>query len=227
MASVAEVWRYPVKSMAGERLSSCEVAATGVVGDRRWALVDGSPNRAGKPLTIREDDRLMTYRARFADGRAEVLTPRGDVALIDSSLVSRLASETSRPLTLRELEGANFDDSPILVVNLATVASFGVEAGMDVDHRRFRANFYVDGLAPEEELAWIGGRVAVGEAELEVVSRCERCVVITKDPDTTATTPELLRILTQTRETCMGVYCRVTRPGRVATGDQVRLVANL
>lgn len=224
MASVAEVWRYPVKSMAGERLSSCEVAATGVVGDRRWALVDGSPNRAGKPLTIREDDRLMTYRARFADGRAEVLTPRGDVALIDSSLVSRLASETSRPLTLRELEGANFDDSPILVVNLATVASFGVEAGMDVDHRRFRANFYVDGLAPEEELAWIGGRVAVGEAELEVVSRCERCVVITKDPDTTATTPELLRILTQTRETCMGVYCRVTRPGRVAQGDQIHVV---
>jgi uncharacterized protein YcbX len=224
MASVAEVWRYPVKSMAGERLSSCEVAATGVVGDRRWALVDGSPNRAGKPLTIREDDRLMTYRARFADGRAEVLTPRGDVALMDGSLVSRLASETSRPLTLRELEGANFDDSPILVVNLATVASFGVEAGMDVDHRRFRANFYVDGLAPEEELAWIGGRVAVGEAELEVVSRCERCVVITKDPDTTATTPELLRILTQTRETCMGVYCRVTRPGRVAQGDQIHVV---
>jgi uncharacterized protein YcbX len=213
--------------MAGERLSSCDVAATGLVGDRRWALVDGSPNRAGKPLTIREDDRLMTYRARFADGRAEVLTPRGDVALIDISLVSRLASETSRPLTLRELEGANFDDSPILVVNMATVASFGVEAGMDVDHRRFRANFYVGGLAPEEELAWIGRRVAVGEAELEVVSRCERCVVITKDPDTTATTPALLRILTQTRETCMGVYCRVTRPGRVASGDQVRLVANL
>ena len=224
MASVAEVWRYPVKSMAGERLSSCDVAATGLVGDRRWALVDGSPNRAGKPLTIREDDRLMTYRARFADGRAEVLTPRGDVALMDGSLVSRLASETSRPLTLRELEGANFDDSPILVVNLATVASFGVEAGMDVDHRRFRANFYVDGLAPEEELAWIGRRVAVGEAELEVVSRCERCVVITKDPDTTATTPELLRTLTQTRETCMGVYCRVTRPGRVAQGDQIHVV---
>jgi uncharacterized protein YcbX len=224
MASVAEVWRYPVKSMAGERLGSCEVAATGLVGDRRWALVDGRPNRAGKPLTIREDDRLMTYRARFADGRAEVLTPRGDVALMDGSLVSRLASETSRPLILRELEGANFDDSPILVVNLATVASFGVEAGMDVDHRRFRANFYVDGLAPEEELAWIGRRVAVGEAELEVVSRCERCVVITKDPDTTATTPELLRILTQTRETCMGVYCRVTRPGRVAQGDQIHVV---
>jgi uncharacterized protein len=224
MASVAEVWRYPVKSMAGERLDSCEVAATGLVGDRRWALVDCSPNRAGKPLTIREEDQLMRYRARLADGRAEVVTPRGDVAVMDGDLVSRLAAETSRPLTLRELEGANFDDSPILVVNLATVAAFGVEAGMEVDHRRFRANLYVKGLAPEEELAWIGRRVAVGEAELEVVSRCERCVVITKDPDTVATTPELLHVLTQTQEACMGVYCRVTRPGRVAAGDRVSLV---
>ena len=224
MASVAEVWRYPVKSMAGERLDSCEVAATGLVGDRRWALVDGSPNRAGKPLTIREDDRLMRYRARLADGRAEVVTSRGDVAVMDGDLVSRLAAETSRPLTLRELEGANFDDSPILVVNLATVVAFGVEAGMEVDHRRFRANLYVGGLAPEEELGWIGGRVMVGAAELEVVSRCERCVVITKDPDTSATTPELLRVLAQTRETCMGVYCRVTRPGRVAAGDHVYVV---
>ena len=224
MASVAEVWRYPVKSMAGERLDSCEVAATGLVGDRRWALVDGSPNRAGKPLTIREDDRLMGYHARLVDGRAEVVTSRGDVAVMDGDLVSRLAAETSRPLTLRELEGANFDDSPILVVNLATVVAFGVEAGREVDHRRFRANLYVGGLAPEEELGWIGGRVMVGAAELEVVSRCERCVVITKDPDTSATTPELLRVLAQTRETCMGVYCRVTRPGRVAAGDHVYVV---
>jgi len=224
MATVAEVWRYPVKSMAGERLDSGQVAETGLEGDRRWALVDGSPNRAGKPLTIREEDRLMTYRARLAGGAVEVVAPGGEAFGMDESLVSRLAAQTSRPLTLRELEGANFDDSPILVVNLATVAAFGDEAGMDVDHRRFRANLYVTGLAPEEELAWIGRRVAIGEAELEVVSRCERCVVITKDPDTTATTPALLRVLTQTRETCMGVYCRVTRPGRVATGDHVHVV---
>ena len=227
MASVAEVWRYPVKSMAGERLDLCEVTETGLVGDRRWALVDGSPNRAGKPLTIREEDQLMRYRAGLANGALEVVTPRGEVAGMDGRLVSRLAAETSRPLTLRELEGANFDDSPMLIVNLASVAAFGVEAGMDVDHRRFRANLYVTGLAPEEELSWIGRRVAVGEAELEVVGRCARCVAITKDPDTIATTLELLRVLTQTQETCMGVYCRVTRPGRVAAGDHVYLVANL
>ncbi|HAC44902.1 MAG TPA: Fe-S protein, partial [Chloroflexi bacterium] len=56
--TVAEIWRYPVKSMAGERLESCLVAETGLEGDRRWALVDGQANRAGKPLTIRETELL-------------------------------------------------------------------------------------------------------------------------------------------------------------------------
>ena len=224
MASVVEIWRYPVKSMAGERVDWCDVAATGLVGDRRWALVDGSPDRAGKPLTIREDEQLMTYRARLRGPGVEVVTPGGEVVGMDGHLVSRLAAATSRPLTLRELEGANFDDSPVLLVNLATVAAFGLEARLQVDHRRFRANLYVAGLEPEEEIGWIGRRVAVGGAELEVASRCERCVVITRDPDTTATTPELLRVLNQKHETCMGVYCQVTRPGRVAAGDHVYLV---
>jgi Uncharacterized Fe-S protein len=224
MATVVEVWRYPVKSMAGERLDSCAVGRTGLEGDRRWALVDGSTNRAGKLLTIRQDEHLMTYRARLAGQSVEVADPDGNAHPMDDRMVSRLAAETSRPLTLRELEGANFDDSPVLIVNLATVAAFGVQAGMPIDHRRFRANVYFDALAPGEEIAWLGRRVQVGEAELEVVSRCDRCVVITRDPDTTVATPELLRALTETQETCMGMYCQVTRPGRVAVGDPVHVV---
>ena len=224
MASVVEVWRYPVKSMAGERLDGCSVGQTGLEGDRRWALVDGSTNQEGKLLTIRQEEHLMTYRARLAGQSVEVVAPDGKVHRMDDRMVSRLAAETSRPLTLRELEGANFDESPVLIVNLATVAAFGVEAGMPIDHRRFRANVYFDGLAPEEEIAWLGRRVKVGEAELEVVSRCVRCVIITRDPDTTIATPELLRVLTETQKTCMGMYCQVARPGRVAVGDPVHVV---
>ncbi len=218
MAEVAEVWRYPVKSMGGERLDSCLITDNGLEGDRRWALVDGTANREGKLLTIRQDERLMTYRARLTDGGVEIVTPDGKARRLDGDMVSHLARQTERPLTLRDLEGANFDDSPVLVVNLATVAAFGLEAGFPVDHRRFRANLYLDGLEPEEELRWLGRRIRAGEAELDVVARCERCVVITRDPDTTATSPELLRALTLTHETCMGVYCRVVRPGCVAVG---------
>src|ERR1700694_4728485 len=125
MASVVEVWRYPVRSRAGERLDSCAVGEHGREGDRRWAFVDGSANRAGKLFTIRQDERLMTYAARLANGRVAVVASTGEVHDLDEGMLSRLAGEASRPLTLRELDGANFDDSPVLVVNLATVAAFG------------------------------------------------------------------------------------------------------
>jgi uncharacterized protein YcbX len=216
---VAEVWRYPVKSMGGERVDACMITDRGLDGDRRWALVDGMANRAGKLLSIRQDERLMTYRARLADDGVEVMTPEGEPRRLDQQLVAALAAKTARPLTLRDLAGANFDDSPVLVVNLASVAAFGLEAGFPIDHRRFRANLYLEHLEPEEELRWLGWRLHAGGAELEVIARCERCVVITRDPDTTTTTPELLRILTKTHETCMGLYCAVVRPGRVAVGD--------
>ena len=217
--TVAEIWRYPVKSMAGERLASCLIADTGLEGDRRWALVDGTPNRAGKLFTNTQDARLMTYRARLADHGVEVVMPAGETRRLDDDLVADLAADTSRPLTLRDTAGLNYDDSHVLVVNLATVAAFELSAGIEVDRRRFRANLYVDSLEPEEELRWLGRRVRAGGAELEVVKRCERCVVITRDPDTTEASPELLRILTNTSETCMGVYCRVTQAGTVAVGD--------
>lgn len=205
--------------MAGERLESCLIADTGLQGDRRWALIDGSPNRAGKPLTVREAELLLTYRARLADHSVRVVTPSGETRGLDDRLVADLAAETSRPLTLREAAGLNYDDSPVLVVNLATVAAFELSAGAKVDRRRFRANLYLEGLEPEAELRWLGRRIRAGGAELEVVSRCERCVVITRDPDTTRASPALLRVLTETSDTRMGVYCRVVQPGMVATGD--------
>jgi uncharacterized protein len=219
VGTISEIWRYPVKSMAGEMLDAAPLTETGLEGDRRWALVDGTANRAGKLLTGTEEKRLMQYKARLKGEGVEVVPPGGDIRRLDDDLVSSIGSVTGRPLTLRDLAGANFDDSPVLVVNLATIAAFALAAGMAVDHRRFRANLYVDGLEHEEELRWIGRRLQAGSAELEVVKRCERCVVITLDPDSTAATPALLRVLTQTSDTSMGVYCRVVRPGHVSVGD--------
>jgi uncharacterized protein YcbX len=147
------------------------------------------------------------------------LTPAGDTRKLDDRLVMDLAIEFSRPLELRDSAGLNFDDSPVLLVNVASVAAFQVAAGVTLDRRRFRANLYVDGLEPEEELRWLHRKIRVGGAELEVVERCERCVVITRDPDTTEASPKLLRVLTETSDSCMGVYCRVIGAGTVSTGN--------
>jgi uncharacterized protein len=219
MGSVAQIWRYPVKALGGERLSACMVGEAGLTGDRRWAIVDQAPHRAGKLLTIKHHNPLLKYRARMAGDAPEVVTPSGEVRPVDRGFVSALAAEAERPLELRDSAGNNFDVAPILLVNLATVAAFGQAAGEVIDHRRFRANLYVDGLEPEDELGWLGRTVAAGACRLDVVSRCERCVVITHDPDTTVAKPGLLRVLTETQDACMGVYCNVVQQGRVAVGD--------
>ena len=197
------------------------VTDTGLEGDRRWALVDGTTNRAGKLYTNTQDARLMTYKARLAGQGVEVSTPAGDSHSLDDRFVAELAGAVSRPLTLRDQAGTNFDDSHVLVVNLATVAAFALEAGVDIDRRRFRANFYVDGIEPDDEVGWLGRRIRAGSAVLEVVKRCERCAVVSRDPDTTIASPELLRLLAQTNDTSMGVYCRVVTPGIVTIGDRL------
>lgn len=221
MASVVEIWRYPVKSMAGERLDECAITEAGLEGDRRWAFIDQSPDRAGKWFNIKQHAPLMTYHARLVSGALDLVAPDGSRVELDGDLVRRFEGDSGHPLRLRELPGENFDDSQVLIINLASVDAFGMEVGRRLDHRRFRANLYADGLEPEAELRWLGRVIRAGDAELEVTSRCERCKVITMDPDTTEADPRILRVLVEQHDERMGVYCRVVRPGRVAVGDFV------
>jgi uncharacterized protein len=221
LASVVEIWRYPVKSMAGERMQECAITERGLEGDRRWAFIDRSPNRDGKWFNIKQHAPLMTYHARLVDGVLDLVAPNGASVTLDADLVRRFEAEAARPIELRELPGQNFDAAHVLIVNLATVELFELEAGMRIDRRRFRANLYIDGLEPEAELRWLGRNIRAGEAELEVVDRCERCKVITMDPDTTDPKPELLKLLVERHDERLGMYCRVVRPGRVAVGDFV------
>jgi len=220
MTSIVEMWRYPVKSMAGERLDSCVVTAAGLEGDRRWALIDHTPNRDGKWFNIKQHAPLLTYGARLVDGRPGITAADGTRIGLDEAF-RRVVDESQRSVELRELPGGNFDAAPVHIVNLASVAAFGLEAGMDLDRRRFRANLYLDGLEAEEEVSWLGRRIVAGDAELEVVARCVRCAVITRDPDTTVATPDALEVLVQRHEKCMGVYCDVLKAGRIAVGDFV------
>jgi uncharacterized protein YcbX len=162
----------------------------------------------------------MTYRASLAGGALQVLAPDGTDVGLDEAY-RQVRDESQRVFDMRELPGENFDDSHVLIVNMASVQAFALEAGMPLDHRRFRANLYIEGIEPEEELRWLGRVIRAGDAELEVTSRCERCKVITMDPDTTEQRPELLKLLVDLHDERMGMYCRVVRTGRVAIGDFV------
>ena len=112
-----------------------------------------------------------------------------------------------------------FEVHPLLLVRLPSVAALAATARREVDHRRSRANVYLDGLGGDEERRWPGRRLRLGTAILEAVAPCERCVVATLHPDTLEAAPDLLRVIEVARGGMVGVYCRVIEPGHVAAGD--------
>lgn len=222
MAHLTEIWRYPVKSFRGEPLEEAFVTPEGLESDRRFAYLDSAPNRLGKKLTARQVDQMLSYRARLAGERVEVETPTGEVYEPgDPALVAEISRLAGRSVSVRDSPGENFDETSVLLVNQATVDAFEMAAGMGVDRRRFRANLYVSDLEPDQEYRWLGRRLRVGEAVLEAVRPCGRCVVITIDPDTLEVEPGLLRTLARERQEIMGIRCAVVKPGQVRVGDPV------
>lgn len=224
---VNEIWRYPVKSMAGERLESSLILEGGVAGDRRVAVFEPGGSRPDRYLTAREIPALLGFSASWLDGGAWVSGPDLPLSRHDDDAVAEAVSEAcGRHLKLRLLPRPLLDDSPVHVVSLPTVRLLGAEMGAPVDPRRFRANLYLEGPDSDagEELHWEGSRLMAGELELEVVKGCRRCALPTRDPDRPRSAwPALLRHLVRARGEVLGVYCRTLAAGQLGVGSEVSL----
>jgi uncharacterized protein YcbX len=232
---VLEVWRYPVKSLLGERLEHAELGPEGVTGDRGWALFDVG---TGFGLTARRVPELLFAAGRLrADGTAEVVLPDG-TATAEDDVLSAWAGRrvTLRPATevlgdrryenpadvedehgrwnpFSGADGAFHDNADARVTLLST----GTLGGWD--RRRFRANVVLAG-AGEDEL--VGRRAQVGTAELDVVRRVPRCVMTTRpQAGGIARDTAVLKTIHRERGGALAVGALVTRPGRVAVGDEL------
>jgi uncharacterized protein len=229
LGHVRELWRYPVKSMAGERLEASALDWAGLPGDRRFAWVQ-SEDRSGFPwLTIREVSELVRYVPRLIDphrpdvSRVEVTTPDGRTGALEE-LRDELAERHGAPVHLLRSKRGLFDAFPVSLLSLGTVRSLRAATGIELDHRRFRPNVLLETVTgePHEEDAWIGRTVRIGQtAEVRVDVRDERCVITNVDPETAARDPRVLREIARRREACTGVYGSVVTPGPIAVGDQV------
>lgn len=206
---VAELWRYPVKSLRGERLERVDIERDGLHGDRLTRVL----GERGEKLTARTAPRLLSLGATLgADGAPLIEGARWD----EAHALARLRSVAGDAANL-DRAGRHFDAAPVLVVTDGALAALGE------DRRRFRSNVVVAGVEGLAERAWVGRRLRVGGAELLVRERCERCLVTTIDPDTQEIRPEVLRRINAQLEGTMGVYCEVALPGSVAEGDSVEL----
>jgi uncharacterized protein len=224
---VADLWRYPVKSFAGERLRRVFVGPFGLLGDRRFTVVD-----AEGAMTARRSPALLSFRASYADTDAAegatVLTPDGDtVAIDDTVLLDELADALPTATSFATSPLGFFDAAPLHILGEPSIAALAATVEDELDRRRFRANILVEpaGRRAFEEDTWIGRRLTIGEVMIEVVVNTERCAVTTFDPDTLEREPRVLKALATTRENLFGVYARVLRPGWIATGDPIRPTA--
>ncbi len=233
---VDELWRYPVKSLQGERLTGAEVGPEGLAGDRQWALFDAG---TGLGLTARRVPDLLFLTGRLRpDGRVEVVLPDGSVTSEDTVLSDWLG----RPVALRAaadapgerlyenpaevgeddeydwdtFSGARgaFHDSSRIRVSLVSAGTLGTW-----DRRRFRANVVLSG---EGEDALVGQRVRLGSAELDVVKQVDRCVMVTRpQPGGIGRDNGVLKAIHRQRDGHLAVGALVTRPGTVAVGDEL------
>ena len=130
-------------------------------------------------------------------------------------------------LTLRRSERAMTDCRPISLFAVQTAQALGNELGVAVDKRRFRANIYVDlesatGFAED---GFVGQMLRIGsKTTISILERDPRCKMITLDPDTGESTPQLLRTVAQSHEGKAGVYGAVLVEGTVRGGDVVELL---
>jgi uncharacterized protein len=208
---VAQLWRYPVKSFAGERLEAVEVAADGIPGDRGLFVRDGR----GEAVTGRTRPALLGLRATLGEGGEPLVDGRPWEHEQIAAAVREAAGDRAR---LARAEGGHrFDDTPLLVATDGAVAALGH------DGRRLRPNLVIAGVEGLAERDWPGRRLRVGGAEIAISHVCARCVMTTIDPDTLEQDPGVLRRINERFEGRIALNCTVARPGRVAVGDPVQL----
>jgi uncharacterized protein YcbX len=224
------LWRYPVKSMAGEPLDTADVSWQGMVGDRRWAFVRAGTERSGFPwLTIRERPDMTMYEPHFIhpdqpdSSPIRVRTPSGAEHDV---LAPELAHDLGHGARVIKQDRGVFDAFPLSLISIQTVAGISALAGEQLDVRRFRPNlvFEASGSEPYPEDAWVGSRLKIGTLTLRVDKRDMRCAVVNVDPASGRRDAAVLRAIALERSACAGVYGSTVVPGRVALGDVVSIV---
>jgi uncharacterized protein YcbX len=225
---VASLHRYPVKSLLGEDLDELDLDPRGVVGDRLWS-VRTAANKIGSGKSTTRFEAvvgLLDLRAATQDGTVVVTSPDGDAyAVDDSGAAERLSSRLGKPLTFaRETDVSHHDDGPVSLVGIASVRALTAARGQFVETSRFRANIVLETNAAFAEDAWVGCRVSLGTAVLEVFMPSPRCVMINMASADLAAQPGNLAALAQLHDSCLGVIARVVQPGRVGVGDVVHVL---
>ena len=209
---IKELWRYPVKSMAGERVENAEVTEAGIAGDRK-VLVAGP---GGRIITSRTHPRLLGLHGSLApDGAVLVDHKPWD----DPEIAEAVQAAAGPQARLVRYDGPErFDVLPLLI------GTDGAFEQLGVDHRRLRPNIVIGGVDGLAERGWPGRRLRLGAVIASVAKLRARCVMTTYDPDTQVQDLSVLRRIASEFGGQMALDCAVVSGGRIAVGDPVELL---
>jgi uncharacterized protein YcbX len=238
---VEAIFRYPVKSMRGERLEAANLGWHGLDGDRRLAF-RRMDDRSGFPwLTASKLPDLVLFTPhRREDGArrdsaqgdphlpTHVRAPEGEeMPVFGEDLAKEVGRRYGFPVEMMQMKHGIFDDASLSVIASDTVREIGRLAGRSPDVRRFRPNVVVRLLRPVpfQEDEWLGGVLSFGEGDdapaIAVTMHDVRCSMVNLDPDTASAAPEMLKAVVRANQNIAGIYGAVTRVGRLAVGQTV------
>jgi uncharacterized protein YcbX len=235
---VEAIFRYPVKSMSGERREFANLGWHGLDGDRRLAFrrID---NHSDFPwLSASKLPDLVLFAPHHPGNTAEgdlpthIRTPDGQtMPVFGDDLAAEVGRRYGAPVQMMQMKHGIFDEATISVIASDTVHEISRLAGRTPDVRRFRPNILVRLLrsAPFQEDDWAGGVLCFGEGDeapaITVTHRDVRCSMVNLDPDTARSTPDVLKVVVRTHQNTAGIYGAVTRIGRLAIGQTILLRA--
>ena len=209
---IQEIWRYPVKSMAGEPLQAAELTADGIEGDRIFQV----RNPAGKVVTSRTRPLLLRHHSALGeDGHVMI-----DGRPWESDDVAREVEEAAGPgcrIFASDPE-TRFDILPLLI------ATDGMLAATGYDRRRFRPNLVIGGVEGLGERAWEGGQLRIGAVLIAMEDLRTRCIMTTFDPDTGKQDLGVLGRIRKEFNGRLGLNSAVLDAGRIAVGDPVEMI---
>jgi hypothetical protein len=243
VGTVAEIWRYPVSSLAGEPLPVAEISGSGIRGDRQFGLVDAETGDIAAPDQHHRWRPAARIAARWSlEGELEIAVPGGGWWPALSRDASRaMTAHMGFSVEIRQLGSiANerwpphpplavprYERSAIHLVTSASLAELQRRLPRSlIDVRRFRPNVVVRTTEASRfpEYRWVGRALKMGSVLLQIFEPCQRCGFTAIEQDSLPYDPEILRTLVGDNAGSFGVLCAVTNVGVVATGDAAEIV---
>lgn len=223
---VESLWRYPVKSLIGEKLENIDIDVRGVSGDRAYAISnpDGKFGSGKDTRRFTRMDGLFSMSAESLENGVSIKFP-DDTVLTDKdpSMNSKLSQTLGQSVTLtKEGEVPHFDDGAIHILTTSSLSLLEeLLPNSGIDSRRFRPNIVIDSRYIDQDL--VGKTVQIGETLLEITHKTERCRMITIAQKGLENRPEIFKSVSQQFGLDFGVYAKVLSTGTVSIGEQVEI----